>query len=410
VPDTEWDIGQLPVTTKHVLMAGFDAAVTDRRVSWAALREFVDDPERIGRPFMGKYMAWRTSGTTGTPGVFLHDRKALEVYDALLFVRGWPSLMEMVRWPTFASGAVVLIAADGAHYAAISSWRRLEQAYPFFSRDTHVLPVTAPMPVLIEALNRLRPGVLVSYPSVLTLLARERQAGRLVMRPSLLVSCGERLSSVGRVDVETTFKCHIQDVYACSESDYIAFGCHHGRLHVNADWMIVEAVDAAYRPVAAGQSSHTTLLTNLANRIQPIIRYDVGDAMTIHEDRCPCGNALPTISINGRADDILGFSPTGGRLQRISPMAIADILERLRRLHRFQIIQTEPMSLAVRLEAEAGFDEADVWLEVRQSLSEFLAAHGLTAVAITRLPERPAVDPHTGKFRHVIRAVHRPGT
>lgn len=52
-------------------------------------------------------------------------------------------------------------------------------------------------------------------------------------------------------------------------------------LHLNADWVILEPVDAALRPVPPGNPSHSTLLTNLANRVQPIIRYDLGDSVTM---------------------------------------------------------------------------------------------------------------------------------
>ena len=88
-------------------------------------------------------------------------------------------------------------------------------------------------------------------------------------------------------------------------------------------------------------------------------------------------------------------------------MAVADVLERLSHVHRFQIIQTGPMALAVRLETEAGFDRTDVWREVQKQLADFLAVQGLSGVAIAKSPEPPAIDPHTGKFRHVIRAAHQ---
>jgi phenylacetate-CoA ligase len=41
--------------------------------------------------------------------------------------------------------------------------------------------------------------------------------------------------------------------------------------------VILEPVDAQLPPVPPGQVSHTTLLTNLANHLQPLIRFDIGD-------------------------------------------------------------------------------------------------------------------------------------
>lgn len=72
--------------------------------------------------------------------------------------------------------------------------------------------------------------------------------------------------------------------------------CDHGWMHVNADWVVLEPVDADYRRVRPGEQSHTLLLTNLANCVQPILRYDLGDTIVVRPERCPCGNPLPDSS------------------------------------------------------------------------------------------------------------------
>ena len=72
------------------------------------------------------------------------------------------------------------------------------------------------------------------------------------------------------------------------------------RLHVSADWYIFEPVDRNYRLVLRGEPSHTVLMTNLANRVQPLIRYDQGDSVTLRPDACPCGSPLPAIRVVGR--------------------------------------------------------------------------------------------------------------
>ena len=58
----------------------------------------------------------------------------------------------------------------------------------------------------------------------------------------------------------------------------MTYECRHRRLHVNADWYLVEPVDRRGTPVPPGRPSHTTLITNLANTVLPIIRYDIGDS------------------------------------------------------------------------------------------------------------------------------------
>ena len=71
------------------------------------------------------------------------------------------------------------------------------------------------------------------------------------------------------------------------------------------DGSYVAAVDAEGQPVEKGAPSHAALITNLANTIQPIIRYELGDSITLLAEDCPCGNPLPAIRIEGRREEIL---------------------------------------------------------------------------------------------------------
>ena len=88
----------------------------------------------------------------------------------------------------------------------------------------------------------------------------------------------------------------------------IAYACTEGWLHVNADWVLLEPVDAEHRPMPPGEPSHTVLLTNLANRVQPIIRYDLGDSVIAKPEPCACGSPLPAIRVEGRHDDVVSLS------------------------------------------------------------------------------------------------------
>ncbi|MGN6576049.1 MAG: hypothetical protein ACTHKG_10185 [Nocardioides sp.] len=73
-------LADLPPVTKPQLMADFDSWVTDPAVTIAGVREFVADRTRIGTPYLGRYFVGTTSGTTGEPGIFVHDERACAVY------------------------------------------------------------------------------------------------------------------------------------------------------------------------------------------------------------------------------------------------------------------------------------------------------------------------------------------
>jgi len=66
--------------------------------------------------------------------------------------------------------------------------------------------------------------------------------------------------------------------------------------------VIAEVVDDESRPVAPGKTGRL-LLTDLTNRVMPLIRYDIGDVAAAAED-CPCGRPWPVVGeILGRTAD-----------------------------------------------------------------------------------------------------------
>lgn len=85
-------------------MARFDDWATDREVTTEKARAFVDNPDRIGEPFLGKYLVATTSGTTGMRGIFVMDERSLAVTQAL-------ALHMLSAW--LGIGGVIRIVAGG---------------------------------------------------------------------------------------------------------------------------------------------------------------------------------------------------------------------------------------------------------------------------------------------------------
>ena len=90
------------------------------------------------------------------------------------------------------------------------------------------------------------------------------------------------------------------------------------------------------------------LLTNLANRVQPIIRYDLGDRVLVRPEPCTCGNPLPAIRVQGRCGDVVRLRAASGRLVELLPLAIETAIEEAG-VDMFQVAQVGPHSLRVRL-------------------------------------------------------------
>jgi phenylacetate-CoA ligase len=82
-------------------------------------------------------------------------------------------------------------------------------------------------------------------------------------------------------------------------------------------------------------------------------------------------------------------------------MAFATVIEETRGVQRFQVIQTGPTALRIRLDADPGANEAQVWTELVSRLRTYLAIQGIADVILERASERPASHQTSGKFRQV---------
>ncbi|HEY6685606.1 MAG TPA: hypothetical protein VI094_05285 [Propionibacteriaceae bacterium] len=56
----------------------------------------MSDASLVGTPYLGRYLVATTSGTTGTPAVFLHDETAMAVYNAIGYTRAMPAFWRIV--------------------------------------------------------------------------------------------------------------------------------------------------------------------------------------------------------------------------------------------------------------------------------------------------------------------------
>lgn len=396
-------LAALPVTHKRQLMARFDDWLTDRDVRRRDVERFMADRTRIGERYLGRYVVWKSSGSTGEPGIYLQDDEALAIYDALVAVqlaRPDLSARSMAGWFTL-GGRAALVAATGDHFASIASWERVCRAAP--GLQAAGFSITQPLDQLVADLNAFAPAFLASYSTMLTLLADEQAAGRLRVRPQLVWSGGELMTPSAHASLEQRFGCPVINEYGTSECLSIAFGCSAGWLHVNADWVLLEPVDRHYCPVPPGEPSHTALVTNLANRVQPIIRYDLGDSVVMQAGRCACGNLLPSIRVHGRCDDVLTVVDESGRDVQLLPMALTTVVEEATGRHRFQIVRLGSRCLGLRLDpSEAPQHRDRTFGRAARALHEYLGRQGAPSVQVQLCSEAPLRDAVTGKLSQVV--------
>lgn len=403
LPEVITDIRQLPVVTKPELMEHFDAVVTDPSVRKVDVGAHVADLGNLGKPFHGKYMVWTTSGTTGTPGIFLEDKNwdtVITVVNVLRIGREWYT-GDVIRGMLSLGGKSASVFAGNGHFLGATMLERQRNSNRSRAKRIQLIPVTLPIAEIVQRLNDLQPAMFAGYASALGLLAQEQLEGRLNIHPAIVISSAEPLSDTERARIQQAFGVPPRNNYGCSEGGVMGYECKQGRMHINADWVILEPTDAQNNAVSAGQLSEHTLITNLANHIMPIIRYELGDRVTLSPDPCPCGITLPVVSVEGRTDEVLRFSSRNGQVVAVLPLALWSIIKETPGVMRFQAIQTAPDALKIRLEARYNDKTDETWQELATRVNEYLVQQGLANVKLTRAAELPMRDIKSGKFRNV---------
>lgn len=403
--------GQTPATTplsavprvsKCELMARFDEWVTDPQLKLAELRAFTADPHRIGEAYLDKYLIWESSGTSHQAGIFVQDAQSMAVYDALeLIRRSAPRPLHSWFAPWLMAERIAFVGATSGHFASIVSMQRLQKLNPLMAQSLRCFSILQSTSALVDELNAFAPTVIATYPTVAALLADQASQGLLHFVPKEIWTGGETLTAAVRQRVGQALGCAVRNSYGASEFMSIGWECCHGKMHANTDWVILEPVDEQGRPTPAGQPSASILLTNLANHVQPLIRYDLGDQMTLGHERCECGSPLPVIEVRGRRDDSLVMSGRDGRPVTLLPLALTTVLEDEAGVFDFQLSQRDDRTLVLRLDLQ-GAEAAMAAARCRTAIENFAAVQGLAPIRIIAELGKPVPKGRSGKRQRIV--------
>jgi len=388
---TNFSLKELPATNKIEMMKNFDSWITDTNISMKRIEEFTSDIENVGRMIDNKYLIFKTSGSTGHPATILYDKQNINVASAVAAFRTFArkeDFKEFLKNDKKTAG----VFANYGFYLACGMSRYLQLKMPR-KQNKITVDVNASEEQIIKELNEFNPSMLSGYPSNLALLSDFED---LKIKPDVVITGGELLTDEIRKKLINKFNCYVQTHYSCTEAGEIACECSEKHLHINEDWVIVEPVDKNNNPVGYGVRSDKVLITNLSNYIQPIIRYELTDRIIVHNEKCRCGKSSYWLEIEGRTDDILEFK--NGVF--VAPMSFYKILEEIKEIVRFQLIQKSSQKLELRLIAnnkESAFEEA------RKKIQKFLNSKNIFDVELFLSKELPQTDKVSGKFKHVYK-------
>ena len=256
------ELTRLPVLDKSLLMEHFDELVCDPRLRRDELLDWVGRTAR-DQPCLDRYRVMLTSGSSGRPGLFVYDAAGWRAIGAGL-ARGstWLGLR-----PTLPRQRIAFVIAASPFHIG-----RQAAAMPSGLHRVLILPVTLPLPRLVEALNKFQPSYLQAYPSAAMWLVDEQRAGRLRVSPRILVTAAELRTPEMTQRLQEVFGVRPFDLYGSSEGLF-GYECeYHQGIHLFEDTTLVENVDADGQPVPPGQPGARLLVTSLYNLVQPLLR------------------------------------------------------------------------------------------------------------------------------------------
>jgi phenylacetate-CoA ligase len=380
-----------PVLTKSMLMANFDAIVTDRRVSKHKVGEFLSrslDPKEL----LFDLTVMHTSGTSGEVGYFLyapcdHARlRAAAFRNRKLFRRAFPLRWRMRR------ARIAFYGATGGHFAGVTGVTSMQRGLAKVFLKARAFEVNSPLPAIIEQLNDFQPDVLSGYTTALKMLCGEQRAGKLKIQPRIVSATGEMVTKADLDYLSASFGGAIaSSLYACTEHLMLGISNPDGEsMTLIDDNLIFEFYD-----------DHS-LITNLYNYTMPLIRYRMSDIL--RPISAPQARYIVIQNLVGRTEQMPAFLNAAGVQDFISPHTINEIF--VDGVTRFQMQLTSLTSFSFPICLDAGLDNAaraKAVEGVKARLVEILAQKGLSNVTfevpvVTEIP----LNARTRKFQLIV--------
>lgn len=277
--------------------------------AWRALppltrRELYDNAwprseEMLTQPPEGMIVT-STGGTTGMARytVLTHsewDRFCDEQAKALRLIGVSPSdrvanlLVAGSLWPSFLGGHEIIKRIGALH-----------------------LPISANIPVetVLRFCREFRPTVMMSLPTLFIFLADLALKDGITFPELRLIGyAGEHMSPAVRDHVRRGLGEQVEIhalAYTSADAGLMGYQCTRcapNEYHVPTAFQLIEIMDMERdRPAGPGETGEL-LVTNLARRSQPIIRYRIGDRGCSTGVPCPCGDPNPLLRLAGRAGD-----------------------------------------------------------------------------------------------------------
>ena len=258
------------------------------------------------------------------------------------------------------------------------------------------------MDAYLDAVQAFRPRCIYGYASSVALLAARASARGLQLRlPELRVVCatGEPLYPHQRKLIQDVFGAHVANEFGSRDIGFTAHETPRGQMLLMSESIILEVLDQAGRPVAAGELGEA-VMTGLCSDAQPFIRYRTGDMVRMSSENCLDGRGLHVVNeVKGRTTDFV-VRPDGVIMHAL---AVIYVLRAVEGIAEFKLVQHALRDVEVLVVPDSRWSEASH----AQVMAGLIARLGDEVRVRIQLVEEIPVEA-SGKYRYVVSHVPLP--
>ena len=194
-----------------------------------------------------------------------------------------------------------------------------------------------------------------------------------------------------RALLEHTWDARVASLYGMSEGLSAGF-CGHAT-HLPDDLCLLEPIGPGGETARPGETSERVYVTNLYNRVLPLIRFEVSDEVTVLDGPCRCGSAFRRIADPlGRVDDTFTYANHVAVHPHVFRSLLGD-----EHLIEYQVRQTRS-GADITAVATSSFDADEVARAIRDSLHHLGLDQPTVAINLVQHLDRQP----SGKLRRFI--------
>lgn len=367
------DLKKLPILSKQMIQKNYDDLINKDLLSQATLNT--------------------SGGSTGKPVAFYQDKEFNDrgAADNMLHNTwgGWQEGELLVK--LWGSEADTIKGSEGSRGLLVRHGMNELILNTFVLNEENIQKY-------ISIINKKKPRLIVAYVQSAVTMAKYILENKIqIHQPQVIIVSAGTLYKDFRITIEKAFSTKVLNRYGSREIHSIGCECDKQEgIHINILNNHIEIIDKKGNEVSPGETGEI-IITNLRNKVMPLIRYQIGDiAQKSENEQCSCQRGFPLIkTIRGR--DVNLFVTKHNNL--IDGEYFTHLFYHKPWIEQFQVVQETKDLITIRVVKKDPENEKDI-----QEINE-LIHHVMEDINIEWRFEKHIESTPSGKYLYTMSKV-----